>query len=191
MTFKDVVKTVFLTEILKALALTFKSFLSKPVTRQYPEEKRESMPGFRGLHALARDESTGNERCIACGLCGAICPARCIHIYSAEAPDGRKYAERYEIDVLRCIYCALCVEACPVKAISLTEHYAYSDYSREALYMTKEKLLDNWDNFMSDEKGKQYFERFYHPITTDFTSYEGQAVFRESPVKKEQRDVAA
>jgi NADH-quinone oxidoreductase subunit I len=190
-TFKDLTKTIFLTEILKALVLTFKAFISKPVTRQYPEEKRESLPGFRGLHALVRESSTGQEKCIACGLCGAICPARCIHIYSAEASDGTKYAERYEIDVLRCIYCALCVEACPVQAISLTEHYEYADYSREALYMTKEKLLDNWDKFMAGEKGTQYFEKFYHPTAADFTSYEGQAVFRGKLVEKEQRDVAA
>jgi NADH-quinone oxidoreductase subunit I len=176
-TFKDLTKAVFLTEIIKAMALTLKSFLSKPVTRQYPEEKHESMAGFRGLHALVRDESTGMEKCIACGLCGAICPAKCIHVYSAEAPDGRKYAERYEIDVLRCIYCALCVEACPVRAIALTEHYAYSDYSREALYMTKEKLLSNWDKFMPGKKGEDYFEKFYHPTTDDFSSFEGQAVF--------------
>lgn len=190
MTFKNLTKAIFLTEIFKAMALTFKAFISKPVTRQYPEEKRESKPGFRGLHALARDESTGMERCIACGLCGAVCPARCIHIYSAEAPDGRKYAERYEIDVLRCIYCALCVEACPVKAISLTEHYEYSDYSREALFMTKEKLLSNWDRFMSGEKGKKYFEKFYHPIISDYSSYEGQAVFRGKAVDR-RKDVAA
>lgn len=181
MNFKKFIKTVFMTEILQAMALTFKAFISKPVTRQYPEEPREAKPGFRGLHALARDASTGHERCIACGLCGAICPARCIHIYSAEAQDGRKYAERYEIDVLRCIYCALCVEACPVKAISLTEHYECSDYSRDALYMTKEKLLDNWDKYMAGDKGKEYFKKFYHPTKADYSTYEGQAVFKGKP----------
>lgn len=194
MTLKDLVKTVFLTEIFKAMALTLKSFFSKPVTRQYPEEPREAKPGFRGLHALARDASTGRERCIACGLCGAVCPARCIHIYSAEAEDGRKYAERYEIDLLRCVYCALCVEACPVKAICLTEHYEYSDYSREALYMTKEKLLSNWDRLMAGEKGKEYFEKFYHPTSEDYSSPEGQAVFggkASAGEKEEIRDVVA
>lgn len=194
MTFKDIVKTVFLTEIFKAMALTLKSFLSKPVTRQYPEEPRLAKPGFRGLHALARESSTGRERCIACGLCGAVCPARCIRVYSAEAEDGRKYAERYEIDLLRCVYCALCVEACPVKALCLTEHYEYSDYSREALYMTKEKLLSNWDRLMAGEKGKKYFEKFYHPTSEDYSSPEGQAVFggRASAGEKEaSTDVAA
>jgi NADH-quinone oxidoreductase subunit I len=188
-TFKDTVKTVFLTEIFKAMVLTFKSFISKPVTRQYPEEPREAMPGFRGMHALVRDSSTGREKCIACGLCGAICPARCIHIYSDEDEDGHKFAERYELDLLRCIYCSLCVEACPVGAIAMTEHYEYSDYTRDAFYMTKEKLLANWDKYMAGKKGQEYFKKFYHPLVDDFAEYEGQALFRGKAAERT-RDAA-
>jgi NADH-quinone oxidoreductase subunit I len=175
-----IAKTIFFYEILKGLALTLSSFFSRAVTRQYPTEKRESQPGFRGLHALVRLPDTGQEKCIACGLCAAICPSQCIHIHTKEGEDLRKIPERYEIEVLRCLFCGMCVEACPVGALVLTEHYEYSDYSREALYMTKEKLLENWDNFMAGEKGERYFKDFWHPIVDDFKSYEGQAVFRPS-----------
>jgi NADH-quinone oxidoreductase subunit I len=177
--FKELGKTVFFTEIARGMALTFKSMLSRAVTRQYPEEKRPAMPGFRGLHAFVWDEEQDRERCIACGLCGAICPSQCIYIHTAEGPDGRKYAERYEIEVLRCVYCGFCVEACPVGAIALSEHYEYSDYSREALYMTKEKLIENWRRHMAGPKGVEYFKRFWRPQSDDFKAYEGQPVFRK------------
>jgi NADH-quinone oxidoreductase chain I len=175
---KDIVRTVFFTEILKGLALTLKSMFTHAVTRQYPEEKRPAMPGFRGMHAFVRDPATGAEKCIACGLCGAVCPSQCIHIYTKEGPDGRKSIDRYEIEVLRCVFCAFCVEACPVGAIVLTEQYEYSDYSREALYMNKERLLDNWDRYMAGPKGEEYFKRFWHPNLNDYRAYEGQAMFR-------------
>lgn len=177
MTFNKLTKTIFFTEIFQGMALTFRSMLSRAVTRQYPKVKRPPMPGFRGLHALVREPSTGRERCIACGLCAAICPSQCISIHTADM-EGHKVAERYEIDVLRCVFCAFCVEACPVGAIALTEHYEYSDYSRDAFYMTKEKLLGNWDEFMAGKKGSEYFEKFWHPTLNDYREYEGQAVFR-------------
>jgi NADH-quinone oxidoreductase subunit I len=181
--FNQIVKTIFLVEILKGMALTFKSMLSKAVTRQYPEEKHPAMPGFRGLHALVR-EADGRERCIACGLCAAICPSQCISIHTAEE-EGRKVAERYEVEVLRCTFCAFCVEACPVGAVVLTEHYEYSDYTREAFWMTKEKLLENWDRHMAGEKGKEYLKKFWFPKSEAFKAYEGQAVFRPTAQVKE------
>lgn len=183
MQFNKFLKKVFLYEILQGMALTFRSMLTRPVTRQYPEEPRQAMPGFRGLHALVRESTTGQEKCIACGLCAAICPSQCISIHTGEK-DGRKVAERYEIDVLRCVFCAFCVEACPVGAVVLTEHYEYSDYSRAAFFMDKEKLLSNWDKYMAGEKGKAYFKRFWHPTSNDFKAYEGQPVFRGKPVKE-------
>lgn len=179
MTFKKIIRTIFFTEILKGLALTFKSMLTHAVTRQYPEEKRPAFAGFRGLHALVVEPSTGKERCIACGLCAAICPSKCIYIYTKEGEDGIKFAERYEIELLRCIYCAFCVEACPVGAIALTEHFEYSDYSREALYMRKDKLLNNWKKYMADKKAEEYFKRFWHPTLNDYRAYEGQPTFRK------------
>lgn len=178
MRFKDFVKTVFLTEIIQGMALTLKTFFTRPVTRQYPKEKRPSMPGFRGLHALTRDFETGEARCVGCGLCAAICPSRCIYIYTADSVDHKKIVERYEIEVLRCIYCGFCVEACPYSAVVLTEHYEYSDYSKEAFWMTKEKLLSNYDKYMGPEKDRQYFKRFWHPTLDDFGTPENQAVFR-------------
>ncbi|GAB4390040.1 MAG: NADH-quinone oxidoreductase subunit NuoI [Thermodesulfovibrionales bacterium] len=175
---RDIVKTIFFTEILKGLALTLKTMFTPAVTRQYPEEKRPAMPGFRGMHAFVRDPETGRERCIACGLCGAICPSQCIHIYTTESPEGKKVIDRYEIDLLRCVFCAFCVEACPVGAISLSEHFEYSGSTREEFYMTKEKLLDNWDRLMAGPKGEAYFKKYWHPVSDDFRAYEGQAVFR-------------
>ncbi len=174
MTVKNFFKTIFFIEILKGMALTFKSMLTHAVTRQYPEEKRPAFPGFRGLHAFVIDPATGREKCIACGLCAAICPSKCIYIYTKEE-NGRKVPDRYEIEVLRCIYCGFCVEACPVGAVVLTEHFEYSDYSREALYMTKEKLLENWKKFMAGPKGEEYFKKFWHPTLNDYRAYEGQA----------------
>lgn len=178
MKFNQFIKTIFLTEILKGMALTLRSMFTKPVTRQYPEEKRPVFPGFRGMHALVRNPETGREKCIACGLCAAICPSQCITIHTAEGPDGTKVAERYEIEALRCIYCSFCVEACPVGAIVLTEHYEYADYSRDAFYFTKEKLLSHWDKHMAGQKGEEYFRRFWHPQKNDFRAYEAQPVFK-------------
>ena len=191
MTLKELINTVFFVEILKGLALTFKAGLSKPVTRQYPEEPHESMAGFRGLHALVRESSTGREKCIACGLCGAICPAQCIKIVTGEDEDNRKVAERYEIDTARCIFCALCVEACPVGAITLTGHYAYSAYTREDLYFTKDRLLENWDKYMAGDKGRDYLKRFWLPNSDCFREYEGQAVFKGTKKAKEETKDAA
>lgn len=180
MEFKQFIKTVFLTEIFKGLALTLKTFFTKPVTRQYPEEKRPVFPGFRGMHALVRDPESGTHRCIACGLCGAVCPSQCIHIYSKDDEEGvSKELVRYEIDLLRCIFCALCVEACPVGAIALTEHYEYSEYSREPFYMDRERLLENWDRLMAGDKGEEYFRRFWHPTAEDYREYEGQPVLEK------------
>ena len=185
MNIKQFLKTITLWELLKGLWLTLKTGINPKnvVTRQYPEEPHQSMAGFRGLHALVRESSTGREKCIACGLCAAVCPSQCITMYTGENAEGKKVAERYEIDVLRCVFCAFCVEACPVGAIVLTEHYAYSDYSREAFIMDKEKLLVNWDKYMSGDKGKIYMENYWRPMKRDFSAYDGQPVFKGS--KKE------
>ncbi len=168
MTVKEFIKKVFFIEIINGLALTLKHFFSPVVTRQYPKEKREPFPGSRALHALVRDAETGKEKCVGCGLCAAMCPSRCIYIYTSENEDHKKVVDRYEIDVLRCIFCAFCVEACPYGAVALTHHFEYSDYSRDAFYYTKERLLENWDKYMAGPKGKEYFEKFWGPKSEDF-----------------------
>jgi NADH-quinone oxidoreductase chain I len=185
MTARKLIKTIFFTEILKGMALTFKTLFTPPVTRRYPLVKRPVMPGFRGLHALAKNEE-GKMKCVGCGLCGAYCPSQCIHIYTSEGDDHSKVVDRYEIEVLRCIYCGFCVEACPFGAISLSEHYEYSGYTREEFYMTKEKLLDNWDKYFSSEKGRRYYRDFWRPKTEDFAAHEDQATFSKyKKIKKE------
>jgi NADH-quinone oxidoreductase chain I len=177
MTIKDMAKKVFLLEIMKGMALTLRMMFTTPVTRQYPEEKRDAFPGFRGLHALVRKED-GTARCVGCGLCAAVCPSKCIDVYTSEGADHTKVVDRYEIEILRCVYCALCVEACPFGAVVLTGHYEYSDYSREALFMDKDKLLSNWDKYMAGGKGEEYFKHFWRPMSEDFKAHEDQAVFR-------------
>lgn len=168
MTVNEVVKKVFFIEILQGLALTLKHLFAPSVTRQYPKERREPFPGSRGLHALVRDAETGKERCVGCGLCAAMCPSQCIHIYTSEGDDHKKIVDRYEIEVLRCVYCALCVEACPYAALTLTDHFEYSGYTRDEFYYTKERLLDNWDKYMSGEKGTNYIKKFWRPRSEDF-----------------------
>lgn len=178
MTAGKLFRMIFFVEIFRAISLTLKTLFTPPVTRRYPKEKRPAQPGFRGLHALAKDDD-GNIKCVGCGLCGAYCPSSCIYIYTTEGEDHSKVVDRYEIELLRCVYCGFCVEACPYGAISLSEHYEYSDYSREALYMTKEKLLDNWDSYFGKEKGKKYFNAFWRPQTGEFTGTEEQATFKQ------------
>ena len=161
-------KKVFFVEIIKGLALTLKHYLSPSVTRQYPEEKVVPVPGARGLHALTRDEKTGEAKCVGCGLCAAICPSKCIYIYTSEDEDHRKVVDRYEVDTLRCLFCAFCVEACPYGAVVLTPHFEYAGYSRSEFYYTKEKLLGNWDKFMAGPEGSKYFQEFWYPKSSDF-----------------------
>jgi NADH-quinone oxidoreductase subunit I len=177
MTAERFFKKIFFIEILKGMSLTLRTMFTPAVTRRYPQKvKVPSKPGFRGLHALAKNEE-GNLKCVGCGLCGAYCPSKCIHIYTTEGGDHNKIVDRYEIDVLRCIFCGFCVEACPFGAISLSEHYEYSDYTREPFYMTKEKLLSNWDKYFAGPKGEKYFREFWRPRLDNFGTPEGQATF--------------
>jgi NADH-quinone oxidoreductase subunit I len=180
----SVIRDLFFTEILKGMALTFKTLFKPAVTRRYPLVKVPAQPGFRGLHALAKD-NTGRMKCVGCGLCGAYCPSQCIHIYTTEGEDHAKVVERYEIDVLRCIFCGFCVEACPFGAITLSEHYEYAGYTKDEFYMTKEKLLVNWDKYLEGEKGKRYFREFWRPQSDDFKGNPGQAMF--SKIKRKEK----
>ncbi len=178
----EFLKKIFLVEIAQGMALTMKVWISALfdpfkktnktiVTRRYPKVPRYSEAGFRGLHALAKDES-GKMKCVGCGMCAAMCPSQCIHIHTAEGPDFKKVVTSYRIEVLRCVYCALCVEACPYGAIVLTEHFEYSNYHREDFDYDMPRLLENWDKYMAGDKGRNYFEKFWLPKARMFSRTE-------------------
>jgi len=138
---------IYLPGILKGMGITLKHFFRPKATIQYPEQKREFSPVYRGRHILMRDEN-GAERCTACGLCALSCPAEAITMTSAERKPGEeklyreeKYASTYEINFLRCIFCGLCEEACPKEAIFLTQDIAPADYAREGFIYGKDKLV--------------------------------------------------
>lgn len=137
---RNYIKSLFLLELLRGMALTGKYFFRKKVTVQYPEEKTPMSPRFRGQHAQRRYPN-GEERCIACKLCEAVCPALAISIDLEERQDGTRRTTRYDIDLTKCIYCGFCEESCPVDAIVETRNFEYIGESRDDLYMTKEKLL--------------------------------------------------
>ncbi len=175
----SLLKKIFLYEIVQGLALTLRVWISglfdpfkkktnkTIVTRRYPKEKRPAAPGFRGLHALAKDEN-GKMKCVGCGMCSAMCPSKCIHIHTSEGADFKKTVTGYRVDVLRCLYCALCVEACPYGAVVLTGHYEYSGFSREDFVYDMPRLLENWDKYMAGKDGGRYFERFWTPKKKNF-----------------------
>jgi NADH-quinone oxidoreductase subunit I len=154
---KHALKTWLLWELVKGLALTMRYFFKKSITVEYPEERTPLSPRFRGLHALRRYDN-GEERCIACKLCEVICPALAIVIESEERGDGSRRTTRYDIDMTKCIYCGLCQEACPVDAIVETQHFEYASETREALYYTKDMLL---------EVGEQYEAQIAANIKAD------------------------
>jgi len=143
------IKTFSLYEIIRGMALTFSYVFKRRVTLNYPYEKGPLSPRFRGEHVLRRYES-GEERCIACKLCEAICPAQAITIDSAPREDGSRRATRYDIDMTKCIYCGLCQEACPVDAIVEGPNFEYGTETREELYYTKERLLLNGDKWETE-----------------------------------------
>jgi len=136
-----------LVELVRGLWTTFKSMFEKPVTIQYPEEKREVRKRFRGRHVLKRYDN-GLEKCIGCSLCAAACPADAIFVEAAENTDekrfspGERYASTYEINMLRCIYCGYCEDACPTEAIILGDNYELSYYDRRSAIYTKDMLLE-------------------------------------------------
>jgi NADH-quinone oxidoreductase subunit I len=143
---RSFLKTFFLWELLQGLRVTFKAMFAPKVTIQYPEEKTPQSARFRGLHALRRYPN-GQERCIACKLCEAVCPALAINIESDVSEDGTRRTTRYDIDLFKCIYCGFCEEACPVDAIVETRIHEYHMENRGENIMTKDKLLAVGERF--------------------------------------------
>lgn len=141
---KSYLRRLVLYDILLGLSTTFRYMFKRKVTIHYPFEKIEQSSKFRGEHALRRYPN-GEERCIACKLCEAICPAQAIHIEAEPREDGSRKATRYDIDMTKCIYCGLCQEACPVDAIVEGPNFEFSTYTHEELIFDKERLLKNGD----------------------------------------------
>ena len=140
------IKYFLLLDIYKGLFLTFRRIFKPSVTINYPYEKAPLSPRFRGEHALRRYPN-GEERCIACKLCEAACPALAITIEAEESEDGSRRTTKYDIDMTKCIYCGLCQEACPVDAIVQGPNYEFATETHEELIYNKEKLLDNGDRW--------------------------------------------
>jgi NADH-quinone oxidoreductase subunit I len=146
MSVRSLFRTFFLAELLAGLRLTLANLFRRKVTIHYPEEKTPQSPRFRGLHALRRYPN-GEERCIACKLCEAVCPALAITIESDVGENGLRRTTRYDIDLFKCIYCGFCEEACPVDSIVETRIHEYHMENRGENIMTKEKLLAIGDRY--------------------------------------------
>ncbi|MBN9543259.1 MAG: NADH-quinone oxidoreductase subunit NuoI [Alphaproteobacteria bacterium] len=155
--FNRYLKSFLLYEIVAGMALTLKYMFKPKVTINYPYEKSPISPRFRGEHALRRYPN-GEERCIACKLCEAICPAQAITIEAEQREDGSRRTTRYDIDMTKCIYCGFCQEACPVDAIVEGPNYEFATETREELFYNKEKLLRNgaiWEQQIADNINKE------------------------------------
>ena len=146
---RDFLSSFMLTELFKGMALTGKYMFARKITIQFPEEKTPQSPRFRGLHALRRYEN-GEERCIACKLCEAVCPAMAITIESTVRDDGSRRTSRYDIDLTKCIFCGFCEESCPVDSIVETHIFEYHGEKRGDLYYTTDMLLAIGDKYEAE-----------------------------------------
>ena len=145
----EYLRSLMLLELLKGMSLTMRHMFRPIITINYPEEKTPKSPRFRGLHALRRYPN-GEERCIACKLCEAVCPALAITIDSTQREDGGRRTTAYDIDLFKCIYCGFCEESCPVDSIVLTSFLEYHMETREEGILNKDQLLSIGDRFESE-----------------------------------------
>ncbi|XP_023015207.1 NADH dehydrogenase (ubiquinone) 23 kDa subunit [Leptinotarsa decemlineata] len=164
MAFNDITdraaQIMFFTELFRGFGVTLAHIFKEPATINYPFEKGPLSPRFRGEHALRRYPS-GEERCIACKLCEAICPAQAITIEAEERADGSRRTTRYDIDMTKCIYCGFCQEACPVDAIVEGPNFEFSTETHEELLYNKEKLLNNGDKWESEIAANIHADHLY------------------------------
>jgi NADH-quinone oxidoreductase subunit I len=158
----------------RGLATTFRVLFRKPVTEQYPEYKRPLFPRSRAVIVLTRDPD-GDERCVACYLCSAVCPVSCISMQSAQREDGRRYARWFRINLARCIYCGLCEEACPTLAIQLTPDFETS--TRDVLKLVYEK-----EDLLIDHGGKDKEYHFYRHAGVAMVGGKGTHINEAEPV---------
>jgi NADH-quinone oxidoreductase subunit I len=137
---KGLRKPSYITPLLKGLQYTFKMFMSKDVTIQYPEQRRKISDRWRGIHRLVIDGD--RYKCVGCGLCAAVCPPKAIKIVTAETEEGERYPDKFIIDELRCIFCGYCVEVCPKDAIEYTKVYDFVGYDKKEFILNKEDLVN-------------------------------------------------
>jgi NADH-quinone oxidoreductase subunit I len=151
-------KKIFLLEILRGLAVTARHLFVRPVTVQYPHDRPELSPRFRGVMSLLRYQD-GTEKCVGCGLCEVSCPSTVIKVVSAELEGSplKRYAREYWFDLSRCVFCGFCVEACPVDALAMTPNYEYSTTDKRDLLLSKETLLNFGDRYFPDQPPKPAF----------------------------------
>jgi len=163
---KRLIRQIFFLEIMAGMTATFRHLFVRPITIQYPHEKRTLPNGYRGFIGLLRyDDET--EKCVGCDLCEAACPSRVITVISAEVEGQplKRYAKEYTMDMTRCVFCGLCVEACPVNALGMTKEYEYATYDKRKLKLDKDQLLAIGDRaFPVREKSVE----FQHPHAAFF-----------------------
>jgi NADH-quinone oxidoreductase subunit I len=139
----DIIKKGAFVDILRGMSVTGTYFVVDKVTVEYPKEKLETYPRFRGVQALLCNPDTGDVKCVACMLCATICPSHCITIVGEETPERRSRPATFDLDLSRCIFCGLCEEVCPEAAIVMTRHYELATYDKSDFALTKEKLVAN------------------------------------------------
>ncbi len=140
---KDVVKKGAFVDILRGMSVTGTYFVVDKVTVEYPKEKIEPYPRFRGAHALLTDPETGDTKCVACMLCATVCPSQCISIVGEQTPEGRSHPATFDLDLSRCIFCGLCEEVCPEAAIVMTRRYELATFDKSDFFLDKQALSAN------------------------------------------------
>ncbi len=177
------IKFITFYEIAEGMQSTLRHLLHyKPITIQYPHEKRLLPENYRGMLALLRYDD-GTEKCVGCDLCEAACPSRVINVFSAEVPDEpiKRYAKEYTMDMTRCLFCGMCVQACPVDALAMTREYEWAVYNKRDLFLNKQQLLAIGDRSFSKREKRLEFQ---HPNVAYFNiAFPGQPLKEIQPIR--------